>query len=101
MGALMLDYQHDLAALITAECGKPTTEALGEVAYAASFYDFFAEEAKRVYGDIIPAPVPGRRILAHKQPVGPAALITPWNFPAAMITRKASDIHTLVSFHVC
>lgn len=88
MANLMMENQQQLAELITAECGKPTNEAMGEVAYAASFYEFFAEEAKRAYGDVIPSPMPGRRILAVKQPIGPSALITPWNFPSAMITRK-------------
>jgi len=69
--------------------GKPLSEALVEVRYAASFIEWFSEEAKRVNGSIIPPPVTGRKILALKQPVGVAALITPWNFPVAMVTRKA------------
>ena len=79
----------DLAAIITAEQGKPLAEAKGEIHYAAGFIDWFAEEAKRVDGDIIPQNVGGRRILVQKAPVGVFAAITPWNFPAAMLTRKA------------
>jgi succinate-semialdehyde dehydrogenase/glutarate-semialdehyde dehydrogenase len=80
----------DLARIMTTEQGKPLTEARGEVAYAASFVEWFAEEAKRVYGDVIPAPVSDKRIFTVKQPVGVCAAITPWNFPAAMITRKVA-----------
>lgn len=80
----------DLAMLITAEQGKPLAEALGEVSYGAAFVEWFAEEAKRVYGDVIPTPSVGRRILALKEPIGVCAAITPWNFPIAMITRKAA-----------
>jgi succinate-semialdehyde dehydrogenase / glutarate-semialdehyde dehydrogenase len=87
--ALMLEHQEDLARIMTAEQGKPLAEARGEVAYAASFIDWFAEEGRRVYGDLIPPHQAGKRILVLKQPVGVCALITPWNFPAAMITRKA------------
>jgi succinate-semialdehyde dehydrogenase/glutarate-semialdehyde dehydrogenase len=78
----------DIAAIMTAEQGKPLPEAKGEVAYAASFVEWFAEEAKRVYGDTIPAPTRDRRLVVLKQPIGVCAAITPWNFPAAMITRK-------------
>ena len=85
---LMLAHTDDLAALITAEQGKPLAEAKGEIAYAASFIEWFAEEGKRVYGDIIPTFRAGSRVLVLRQPVGVAAAITPWNFPAAMITRK-------------
>jgi succinate-semialdehyde dehydrogenase/glutarate-semialdehyde dehydrogenase len=85
---LMLANQDDLAAIMTAEQGKPLAEARGEVAYGASFIEWFAEEAKRIYGDTIPAPATDRRIVAIKQPVGVVAAITPWNFPNAMITRK-------------
>jgi hypothetical protein len=74
---------------MTAEQGKPLTESRGEIAYGASFIEWFAEEAKRVYGDTIPSPWPDKRIVVMKQPVGVCALITPWNFPNAMITRKA------------
>lgn len=73
---------------MTLESGKPLSESIGELNYAVSFYDFYAEEAKRIPGDIIESPLRGRKLLAIRQPVGPAALITPWNFPAAMITRK-------------
>ena len=79
----------DLGALMTAEQGKPLAEAKGEVAYAASFIEWFAEEAKRVYGDTIPSPWQDRRLVVIKQPIGVCAAITPWNFPAAMIARKA------------
>ncbi len=87
---LIMANQEDLAVLMTLEQGKPLTESRGEVAYAASFVEWFAEEAKRVYGDTIDHPLPGRRILVLKQSVGVAAAITPWNFPAAMITRKCA-----------
>jgi succinate-semialdehyde dehydrogenase/glutarate-semialdehyde dehydrogenase len=81
--------QQDLARLMTAEQGKPLAESMGEIAYAASFIEWFAEEAKRIYGDTIPGHAPDKRIMVVKQPVGVVAAITPWNFPAAMITRKA------------
>ena len=86
---LILQHQEDLARIMTAEQGKPLTEARGEIAYAASFIEWFAEEAKRVYGDIIPGHQDDKRILIQKEPVGVTAAITPWNFPSAMITRKA------------
>jgi len=86
---LMLENQDDLARLMTAEQGKPLAESRGEIAYAASFVEWFAEEAKRVYGDTIPPHQGDKRIVVIKQPVGVCAAITPWNFPAAMITRKA------------
>ncbi|MBN8916293.1 MAG: NAD-dependent succinate-semialdehyde dehydrogenase [Rhizobiales bacterium] len=86
---LMMANQDDLARIMTAEQGKPFAEAKGEIAYAAAFIEWFAEEAKRVYGDTIPAPLPGRRIIVQKEPIGVFAAITPWNFPSAMITRKA------------
>ncbi len=86
---LMMANQEDLARIMTAEQGKPLAEARGEVAYAASFIEWFAEEGKRVYGDTIPQHLPGRRIVVTKEPIGVTAAITPWNFPAAMITRKA------------
>src|ERR1700726_1185381 len=85
---LMLDNVEDLGRLMTAEQGKPLEEAKGEVAYAASFIEWFAEEAKRVYGDTIPSPWEDRRLVVIKEPIGVCAAITPWNFPAAMITRK-------------
>ncbi|MBA4209640.1 MAG: succinate-semialdehyde dehydrogenase (NADP(+)) [Parvibaculum sp.] len=86
---LMMENQDDLAAILTAEQGKPLAEAKGEIAYAASFIEYYAEEAKRIYGSIVPAPTSDRRIVVLKQPIGVCAAITPWNFPAAMITRKA------------
>ena len=86
---LMMAHQEDLAKIMTAEQGKPLGESKGEIAYAASFIEWFAEEGKRAYGDVIPPHQADRRILVLKQPVGVAAAITPWNFPAAMITRKA------------
>src|SRR5271170_2391228 len=85
---LMMANQDDLATLMTAEQGKPLAESKGEIAYAASFIEWFAEEGKRVYGDTIPQTAKGRRILVTKEPVGVFAAITPWNFPSAMITRK-------------
>lgn len=88
MASLMHKYKDDLAAIITLEAGKPTAEAKGEVLYAASFLEFYAEEGKRVHGDILQAPARNRRLINIKQPIGPCALITPWNFPSAMITRK-------------
>jgi len=86
---LMMANQDDLAVIMTAEQGKPLAESKGEIAYAASFIEWFAEEGKRLYGDIIPGHQPDKRILVLRQPVGVVAAITPWNFPAAMITRKA------------
>lgn len=86
---LMLENQEDLARLMTAEQGKPLAESRGEIAFAASFLEWFAEEARRVYGDVIPAPNPDNRLMVVKQPVGVCAAITPWNFPSAMIARKA------------
>jgi succinate-semialdehyde dehydrogenase/glutarate-semialdehyde dehydrogenase len=86
---LMMENQEDLAVIMTAEQGKPLTESRGEIAYAASFIEFFAEEAKRIYGDTIPQHLAGRRIIVTKEPIGVFAAITPWNFPTAMITRKA------------
>lgn len=87
---LITANQEDLARILTAEQGKPLTEARGEIAYAASFVEFYAEEAKRIYGETIPSPFPGSRIIVQKQPIGVCAAITPWNFPAAMITRKCA-----------
>jgi len=86
---LMLQHQEDLASLMTAEQGKPLAESMGEITYAASFIEWFAEEGKRLYGDIIPGHQADKRILVLRQPVGVVAAITPWNFPSAMITRKA------------
>jgi succinate-semialdehyde dehydrogenase / glutarate-semialdehyde dehydrogenase len=87
---LQLRHAEELAQLMTAEQGKPLAEARGEVAYGASFVEFFAEEAKRVYGETIPTHKKGGRIIVHKQPIGVVGAITPWNFPFAMITRKVS-----------
>jgi len=86
--ALLKEHREELAELVTRECGKPIREALGEIDYGASFIEWFAEEAKRVYGELIPTPAADRRILVVHQPVGVCGLITPWNFPNAMITRK-------------
>jgi succinate-semialdehyde dehydrogenase / glutarate-semialdehyde dehydrogenase len=86
---LIVEHQEDLATLMTAEQGKPLAESKSEILYAASFIEWFAEEAKRLYGDIIPGHQTDKRILVLRQPVGVVAAITPWNFPAAMITRKA------------
>jgi succinate-semialdehyde dehydrogenase / glutarate-semialdehyde dehydrogenase len=86
---LMMANQEDLAQILTAEQGKPLAEARGEIAYGASFIEWFAEEGKRAYGDIIPQHQADKRVLVIKQPIGVSALITPWNFPNAMITRKA------------
>jgi len=86
---LIMANQEDLARIMTAEQGKPLAEARGEIAYAASFIEWFAEEAKRAYGDVIPGHAPDKRILVQKEAVGVTAAITPWNFPSAMITRKA------------
>ncbi len=86
---LILAHRDDLASIMVSEQGKPLAEARGEIEYAASFIEWFAEEARRVYGDVVPSPWADRRMFTLKQPVGVAALITPWNFPAAMLTRKA------------
>jgi succinate-semialdehyde dehydrogenase / glutarate-semialdehyde dehydrogenase len=87
---LVLLHQEDLAVLMTAEQGKPLAEARGEIAYAAAYIEWFAEEGKRLYGDVIPSPWPDKRIVVVREPVGVCAAITPWNFPAAMITRKVA-----------
>src|ERR1019366_1938441 len=86
---LMLENADDLGVIMTAEQGKPLTESIGEIAYAASFIEWFADEALRLYGDTIPQNAKGRRSLVLKEPIGVFAAITPWNFPSAMITRKA------------
>ena len=86
---LMMENQDDLATILTAEQGKPKAEAMGEIAYGASFVEWFADEARRAYGDVIPGHAQDKRIIVLKQPVGVVAAITPWNFPTAMITRKA------------
>ncbi len=85
---LMMEAQEDLAQIMTAEQGKPLSEARGEIAYGANYIEWFAEEGKRIYGDTIPAPSGDKRIVVIKQPVGVVACITPWNFPNAMLTRK-------------
>jgi succinate-semialdehyde dehydrogenase/glutarate-semialdehyde dehydrogenase len=87
---LLHENMEDLALLLTSEQGKPIAESRGEIAYAASFLEWFGEEAKRAYGDVIPPPAPGMRIVVTKEPIGVTAGITPWNFPSAMITRKAA-----------
>jgi succinate-semialdehyde dehydrogenase / glutarate-semialdehyde dehydrogenase len=87
---LLMQHQDDLARILTLEQGKPLTEAKGEIAYGAAFIDWFAEEGKRVYGDTIPGPASDKRLIVIKQPVGVVAAITPWNFPNAMIARKAA-----------
>ncbi|XP_039661781.1 succinate-semialdehyde dehydrogenase, mitochondrial isoform X1 [Perca fluviatilis] len=86
---LLMLHKQDLAKLITFESGKPLQESLGEIGYSASFLEWFSEEARRVYGDVVPSPAKDRKILLLKQPVGVSSIITPWNFPSAMITRKA------------
>jgi succinate-semialdehyde dehydrogenase / glutarate-semialdehyde dehydrogenase len=86
---LIIKHKEDLGVIMTAEQGKPVKEAIGEVAYGAAFVEWFAEEAKRVYGETIPSTIPGSRMHVIKQPVGVCGMITPWNFPSAMITRKA------------
>ena len=88
MYELMLQHQDDLARLLTAEQGKPLAEARGEIAYAASFLEWFGEEAKRMYGDLIPGHAVDKRIMVLRQPIGVVAMITPWNFPSAMLARK-------------
>ena len=87
---LILDHADDLALILTREQGKPLAEARGEILYGASFVRWFAEEARRINGKIIPSPVPGKKIFAMKEPVGVCAIVTPWNFPNAMITRKVA-----------
>jgi succinate-semialdehyde dehydrogenase/glutarate-semialdehyde dehydrogenase len=98
---LMLANQDDLAALMTAEQGKPLAESKGEIAYAASFLEWFGEEGKRLYGDVIPGHQPDKRLLVLRQPVGVVAAITPWNFPSAMITRKAGPALAAGCTFVC
>ncbi len=98
---LMIEHCEDLATLLTTEQGKPLTEARGEIRYAASFIEWFAEEAKRVYGDVIPAHTNDCRIIVLRQPIGVVAAITPWNFPAAMITRKCAPALAAGCTFVC
>jgi len=85
---LMLEHREDLALLMTSEQGKPLGEARGEIGYAAAFLEWFGEEGKRAYGEVVPSPFPGARIVVVPEPIGVSAVITPWNFPAAMLTRK-------------
>jgi len=87
---LVMAHQEELARIVTLECGKPLSEARGEVAYGASFIEWFGEEAKRLYGEVIPSPADNSRIVTLRQPIGVSAAITPWNFPLAMITRKCA-----------
>ena len=98
---LMLANQEDLARILTAEMGKPITEARGEIAYGASFIQWFAEEARRVYGDVIPGHQPDKRVVVLKQPIGVVAAITPWNFPNAMIARKVGPALAAGCTFVC
>ena len=98
---LMLANVDDLAMLMTAEQGKPLAESKGEIGYAASFIEWFAEEGKRLYGDVIPGHQPDKRIVVLRQPVGVVAAITPWNFPAAMITRKSGPALAAGCTFVC
>jgi succinate-semialdehyde dehydrogenase / glutarate-semialdehyde dehydrogenase len=98
---LLVAHREDLATLMTAEQGKPLAEANGEIAYAASFIEWFAEEGKRLYGDVIPPHQADKRLLTIRQPVGVVAAITPWNFPAAMITRKAGPALAAGCTFVC
>jgi succinate-semialdehyde dehydrogenase / glutarate-semialdehyde dehydrogenase len=98
---LMMANQDDLATIMTAEQGKPLAESQGEIAYAASFIDWFAEEGKRLYGDVIPTQQSDKRLLVLRQPIGVVAAITPWNFPAAMITRKAGPALAAGCTFVC
>jgi succinate-semialdehyde dehydrogenase/glutarate-semialdehyde dehydrogenase len=97
----MLENQEDLAKLMTAEQGKPLAESTGEIAYAASFIEWFGEEGKRLYGDLIPGHQPDKRILVMRQPVGVVAAITPWNFPSAMIARKVAPALAAGCTFVC
>lgn len=94
---LIIENQDDLARLMTLEQGKPLAEAKGEIVHAASFIEWFAEEAKRIYGDVIPGHQPDKRLIVIKQPIGVTAAITPWNFPAAMITVKPARRWPLVA----
>ena len=98
---LIRAHREDLARIMTLEQGKPLAESLGEVAYGASFIEWFAEEGKRVYGEVIPSPAADRRLLTIKQPVGVVGAITPWNFPNAMITRKAAPALAAGCTFVC
>src|SRR5262245_56144019 len=98
---LMMANADDLAVIMTAEQGKPLAESKGEIGYSASFIEWFAEEGKRLYGDVIPGHQPDKRILVLRQPIGVVAAITPWNFPAAMITRKSGPALAAGCTFVC
>ena len=98
---LMMENQEDLAQILTAEQGKPLSEARGEIAYGANYMEWFAEEAKRVYGDTIPAPANDKRVVVIRQPVGVVACITPWNFPSAMLARKLAPALAVGCTVVC
>lgn len=87
---LLESNRNEIATIMTSESGKPLAESLGEIGYGNSFVEWFAEEARRIYGEIIPTPQNQKRLFITREPIGVAALITPWNFPHAMITRKAS-----------
>ncbi len=87
----MMENQEDLAQILTVECGKPFAEGRGEIAYGASFIEWFGEEAKRAYGDVIPAPLNDRRIIVDKQPIGVCVAITPWNVQIAMVSPGTKD----------
>jgi len=87
---LLESKKEELARIMTCESGKPIAESLGEVTYGNSFVEWFAEEARRIYGEIVPSPVASRQLMMTRHPIGVAGLITPWNFPHAMITRKAA-----------
>ncbi|MBT8433037.1 MAG: aldehyde dehydrogenase family protein, partial [Gammaproteobacteria bacterium] len=98
---LMMEAQEDLALIMTKEQGKPLAESRGEIAYGANYIEWFAEEAKRIYGDTIPQPSNDKRIICIKQPVGVVACITPWNFPNAMLTRKIAPALAIGCTVVC
>src|SRR5262249_44743500 len=98
---LMMENREDLATVMTAEQGKPLAESNGEIGYAASFIEWFAEEGRRLYGEIIPPHQADKRLMVLRQPVGVVAAITPWNFPAAMITRKAAPALAAGCTFVC
>jgi succinate-semialdehyde dehydrogenase/glutarate-semialdehyde dehydrogenase len=93
---LMVEHQEDLALIMTSEQGKPLAEARGEISYAASYIEWFAEQARRINGEVIPSPWDDKKIFVTKEPLGVCAAITPWNFPAAMITRKVA-----LNVHIC
>src|SRR5580700_9818672 len=98
---LVLAHANELGRIIAQEMGKPVSEARGEVRYAASFIDWYAEEGKRIYGETLPSQAAGKRLIVNRQPVGPVYAITPWNFPAAMVTRKAAPALAAGCTFVC